>query len=93
MTLEHVSIVVPAAAAALTGFIFGLAYFAAMRATVARIVAGAGWLLPTAFTAARMIAMAMLLFLMVRFGAVPLLAAFIGFLIARQFALRDRSGR
>ncbi|MCC3247453.1 hypothetical protein LG047_19375 [Methylocystis sp. WRRC1] len=93
MTPEVMSIVFPAAVAALSGFVFGLAYFAAMRATVARIVAGSGWMVPTTLTAARIIAVTILLFFMARLGAAPLLATFVGLLIARQFALQQRRGR
>lgn len=90
MTLELVSIALPAAAAALSGFVFGLAYFAAMRATVARIAAGSGWMVPSTLTAARIIAVTILLFFMARMGAMPLLATFIGLLIARQLALQHQ---
>ncbi|GLI95840.1 N-ATPase subunit AtpR [Methylocystis echinoides] len=90
MTLELVSIALPAAAAALSGFVFGLAYFAAMRATVAHIAAGSGWMVPSTLTAARIIGVTTLLFFMARMGAMPLLATFIGLLIARQLALRHQ---
>jgi len=46
---------------ALAGFVFGLAYFAALRRTVALIAAGSGWRSPTALTLGR-IAAATLLF-------------------------------
>ena len=74
---------------ALAGFVFGLAYFAALRRTVALIAAGSGWRSPTALTLGR-IAAATLLFAVaaIKLGAAPLLAVSIGFLLARAAALR-----
>ena len=69
------------------GLGFGLAYFAALRRTVDGFAAGSGWLLGAALTLGRFAA-AMLFFGFVgRLGALPLLLAFIGFLMARAFVL------
>jgi NhaP-type Na+/H+ or K+/H+ antiporter len=77
-----------ALATALTGFAFGLVYFAALKRTVALYGAGRGWLGPTALTLGRLAVAVVLLVLAARLGAVPLLAAFAGFLAARALALR-----
>ena len=82
-----------ACAAAFTGFAFGLAYFAALRQSVARFAAEGGWLGLSAFTVGRLIAVGMLLTLAAKLGAAPLLATFLGFLLARFLALRSARGR
>ena len=70
-----------------TGLAFGWAYFTALRKTVGRFAEGHGWR-AAGLTLAR-IAGAILFFgAAARFGALPLLMAFIGFLIARTLALR-----
>jgi N-ATPase, AtpR subunit len=78
---------VPGAALAV-GVGLGLAYFAALRWTVSLYAAGSGWRVPTMLTLGRIGAGAAILGLAARFGALPLLAAFLGFLIARGIALR-----
>jgi hypothetical protein len=81
-----------AAAWAIAGFGFGLWYFAALRRTVEFYGAGGTRLVPIALTLGR-IASAILLFgLAVRFGTPPLLAALLGFLVARSLALRAVRG-
>lgn len=73
---------------AAAGLLFGWGYFAALRRGVAAYTdKGAirrcvGWLLARLATAALLFAFA------VRWGAWPLLAAFMGFLAARQIAVR-----
>lgn len=74
------------------GFAAGLAYFAALRRTAALFLAGKGWALPLALTAARVGAMALLLGLAAWIGALPLLGVFLGFLLARAMALRAEKG-
>jgi hypothetical protein len=73
---------------ALSGFGFGLLYFAALERTVSLFAAGCGWLSPLAFTLGRIAAAGIFLGLAAKFGAVSLLAAFAGFLLARAVALR-----
>ncbi len=72
----------------LSGFIFGLAYFAAVQWTAVLFAAGCGWLAPLALTLGRAGAAAAFLALAARLGAASLLAAFAGFLLARALALR-----
>jgi N-ATPase, AtpR subunit len=76
-----------ALAMALTGFAFGLVYFAALRRTVVGVAAGNGWLFLLALTLGRYGAAAIFLALVARLGAIPLLVAFLGFLAARAVAL------
>jgi hypothetical protein len=73
---------------ALTGFGFGLLYFLAVRGTAARIAARAGAWAPLLLTAGRLIAALVVFGAIARAGAVPLLAAFLGFLAARFAATR-----
>lgn len=70
------------------GIAFGLAYFAALRRTVARFATGGGWFVPVALTLGRIGLAVLLLGLAAKLGAVALLATFAGFLIARTLALR-----
>lgn len=80
----------PALLFAAMGLAFGRAYFAALRRGVAAYTAAGaerlwrsiGWLL------ARLAAAAMFFALTMAWGAWPLLAALLGFLAARQLALR-----
>jgi len=81
-----------ASAWAAAGFGFGVAYFAVLRRSVELYRAGDARLVPIALTLGR-IAGAILFFgLAVRFGALPLLAALLGFLLARPLALRAPRG-
>jgi hypothetical protein len=75
-----------------TGFVFGLAYFVALRGTVALIAAGRGWLRPSALTLGRITALALVLTFAARLGAAPLLATFLGLVLARAVALRSMRG-
>lgn len=70
------------------GFLFGLAYFAALRATVILIAAERGWLWPSALTLGRIGTFALVLAFAARLGAAPLLTTFLGFILARAIALR-----
>ena len=70
------------------GFAAGLAYFAALRRSVALFAGGRGWLQPLALTLARLAAATILLGAIARLGALPLLAAFAGFLTARAVSIR-----
>lgn len=82
------STLVLASIAALAGLAFGLVYFRALRRTVALFAGGRGWLGPVALTLARIAGAVVLLTFMARLGAMPLLAGFLGFLLARMIALR-----
>ncbi|MGD0332019.1 MAG: ATP synthase subunit I [Xanthobacteraceae bacterium] len=76
------------------GAVFGLLYFAMLRWTVTFFTAGGGWLGPLALTLGRIGAAVVFLGIAARLGAAPLLALFLGFLLARTVALRSarRSG-
>ena len=71
---------------ALAGLALGRAYFVALKRSIALFVGRKGWF--GLLTLGRICAAAGLLFVAAKLGAVPLLAAFIGFLIARTLALR-----
>ena len=77
-----------AAAFAIAGFGFGVVYFTALRRTVDLYGAGRGVVVPTALTLFRLAAAILFLGFAARFGALPLLAAFLAFLLARSLALR-----
>lgn len=78
----------PVAAFAAAGVVLGLAYFALLRRTTVLLAGGRGWMLPVLLTLARLAAVAALLVAAARFGAAVLLAAFLGFLLARAVSLR-----
>jgi hypothetical protein len=82
------SSLVLASAMAIAGLAFGLIYFQALRRTVDFVAGGRGWLGPAGLTLARMAGAVILLTFMARLGAMPLLAGFLGFLLARAIALR-----
>jgi hypothetical protein len=82
------STVALASAMAVAGLVFGLAYFAALRWTVSLYGSGYGHLGPAALTLGRIAAATIFLIVAARLGALPLLAAFLGFLLARGLALR-----
>jgi len=82
------STLVLALIAALAGLAFGLVYFQALRRTVDLFAGGCGWLGPVGLTLARIAGAAVFLTFLARFGAIPLLAGFLGFLLARMIALR-----
>jgi hypothetical protein len=77
-----------ASAWVVAGFAFGLGYFAALRRTVELYGARVARLVPIALTLGRIAAAILFLGLAVAQGALPLLAAFLGFLLARSLALR-----
>jgi len=79
-----------AAAMGLGGLLLGLAYFACLRRSVALLASDAGWARPVLLTLARLAAAAAAFAFAARWGgAVPLLAGFAGFLIARSVTLRQ----
>jgi hypothetical protein len=73
---------------AVAGIAFGCVYFASLKRSVTLLVGGKGWLGPPALTLGRIGAAVAFLFVAAKLGAAPLLAAFIGFLMARALALR-----
>lgn len=79
---------------AIAGLVFGLGYFGTLRWTVTLYGAGRGWVGPAALTLGRIAGAALFLMLAASLGALPLLAAFLGFLLARTIAVRAvrRSG-
>ncbi len=90
MTGDLSMTVLMAATAAFAGFVFGAAYFHALRRTAGLIGVGRGWLAPAALTAARIAGAVTLFTLLARYGgALPLLAGFLGFLAARARALHS----
>ena len=78
---------------ALAGFGVGLAYFASLRRGVAELVQSTDLRVVLAMFVFRLVLVLLLLVTAVRLGAMPLLAAFTGFLLARTFALRRSRGR
>jgi len=74
------------------GLVVGSAYFAALRRTVDLYAAGRRPLVVMALTLIRIGGVIAFFGAAVRFGAVPLLAAFLGFLVARSLALRAVRG-
>jgi len=70
------------------GLIFGWGYFAALRRGVVAYVAHNRAWRAVAWTLARLAAAVLFFGLAVRAGAWPFLAAFLGFLAARQIAVR-----
>jgi hypothetical protein len=72
---------------AVAGLAFGWAYFAALRRTIDVYVAGRHRFVPAILTLARVAAATVFLAVAAQFGALPLLAAFLGFLGARALAL------
>jgi hypothetical protein len=83
------STLVVAAAMAFAGSALGLIYFRAMRRTVDLFAGGRGWLGPAGLTLARIAGAVIVLTFMARLGAMPLLAGFLGFLLARAISLRS----
>jgi hypothetical protein len=78
----------PALAMAIAGVVFGLIYFATLRRSVAVFAAGGGWARALALTLARLCAAVVFLAMAAKLGAAALIAAFLGFLLARTIALR-----
>jgi N-ATPase, AtpR subunit len=72
---------------AILGLLFGLLHFAALRRTAELYSAGCR-IVPSALTLVRLAGAFVFFGLAVRLGAVSLLSAFLGFLVARTVALR-----
>jgi hypothetical protein len=77
-----------ASAWAAAGFGFGVGYFAALRRCVELYRAGGAHLASVALTLGRVSGALLFFGLAVRCGALPPLAALLGFLLARSLALR-----
>jgi len=75
-------------AAALVGLLFGIVHFAALRRTVELYTHARGGFAATALTLGRVAAAVVLFSLTAKLGALPLLSALLGFLMARWLALR-----
>lgn len=88
MTTHDAVASVLAVSACAAGFAVGLAYFAALKRTVNLFGSGGGRLVAAALSIGRLVGMAGFLGLTAMLGAVPLLAAFLGFLAARAVAVR-----
>jgi len=85
--MPFISTGISIAAFAGAGLLLGLAYFATLWRTVALLVDGSSWLAPAALTLGRMGGLALFLGISVRLGALDLIAAFIGVVVARLVAL------
>ena len=83
------SIPVLAFGAAFLGLNFGLVYFQALLRTAELLAGDRGWLVPAGLTLARVVGAILVLAFMARLGAIALLAAFLGFLLARMIALHS----
>lgn len=81
-----------AAAFAAAGFLLGAGYFASLRREVRLAVARRGWSSYMLSALARIAAATLFFVFAVRWGVPSLLAAFAGFVAARQLAVR-RAGR
>lgn len=72
----------------LAGFLFGLAYFYAVRLTAQNLAERKSWSIPVLLTVARLAGTVLLSLYLVQFGALPLLSGFVGFLVARAIVIR-----
>ena len=83
------AILIWAGALVLAGITFGLVYFAALRRTVTLLAAQRGCFGPATLTLGRIAAIVLFLGFAAQLGALPMLAAFLGFLMARAVALHS----
>jgi hypothetical protein len=74
-------------AATLAGLVVGLVHFAALRRTIDLYSAGHGRLAAAVLTLGRIAGTIVFFCLAAKLGALPLLSSFLGFLLARTFAL------
>ena len=81
-------LIAQAGGALAAGSAFGFAYFAALRRTVDLYATAGRWTIAAALTLSRIAAAAGFFAVAARFGATSLLAALLGFLIARGLAVR-----
>jgi hypothetical protein len=87
MSVLALGAIAPILGFAAAGLLVGCGYFAALRRSAQAIVAGA-LTAPLALAALRIAAVLLLLGAAVRFGALPLLAAFGGLMLARGLLMR-----
>jgi len=73
---------------ALAGFVFGVAYFATLRRTIVIIATRRGGRGLLVLTLGRISAVVLFLAAAVKLGAAALLAALLGFMLARTVAVR-----
>lgn len=85
-TLARLWPAVPLLAAA--GFVLGKGYFGSLRRSVRLLVAQSAWSTSILLALARIAAAAVFFTFAVRWGVPAFLAAFAGFLVARQLAVR-----
>jgi F1F0 ATPase subunit 2 len=85
-------LIAQAGGALAVGSVFGFAYFAALRRTVDRYATAGGWTIAAALTLTRIVVAAGFFAVAAGFGAISLLAALLGFLIARDLAVRAAKG-
>jgi fatty acid desaturase len=88
MTVDIVELIGRTAIAALAGLVFGWAYFATLRQTADLLVRPGRRHVAVVLTFARMLGAVTVLGLAALWGALPLLATFVGFLVARNIAMR-----
>lgn len=74
------------------GLVFGLGYFSALRRTVDLFSSGRGFIKPVALTIGRLATAALFLAVAAKLGALALLAAFFGLIVARTVVLRPARG-
>lgn len=75
------------AAAAIAGVLLGLGYFALLKRSVGQLVSG-GWKGLALTSLARITVAVIAFFLLARLGAIPLVCAAAGFLLARLISVR-----
>ena len=73
---------------AVGGLLLGVVYFALLRQSVDLFVGGRGRGVPAVLTLGRFVGIALFFAAAARLGALPLLGTFLGFLVARGFAVR-----
>ncbi len=66
------------------GLGIGAVYLWLLKAGTEALVSGRGWLRASVFAVTRLAIIAAALWLAVQYGALPMLALFVGFLVARQ---------
>ena len=81
-----------ATAGAIAGCVLGLLYFAVLRRAVGELIIHKRWQRAVGWSLARIGAGVTVLGVIARFGAIALLAALLGLLLARAYALRDEAG-
>jgi hypothetical protein len=88
MMLPVFSSSITAAVTFFAGLAFGFGYFAVLRRTIDLYVLGRGRVVPAILALGRFAATILLFAATATSGALPLLAGFMGFLLARAVALR-----